>query len=313
MTLARWLAACGLMTAWAGAAVAPAAEQARPRRPEMVFPFADPQAMFDAFFGEPTEEEKRQLARIDVSLREERRQGDAAVEAYLAYLQAQGIRVVSRGRDVEYLRELVESLRGQMRQKDRYRTIKVYVAESPKCDARSFPGGTLVFFQGLLDTAESEAALVGIVGHELSHLDRGHHLGRIRRMKLAERTFSGAAQGFSPQQFFRSGTAIMRMWTRPFAPELEKEADDDGARWAYGAGYDPREMARLFLSLEARHQGPAFPMPEFLRSHPMPRQRHAAIMQVYEELARTEPKDDLYVGKENLRLRVPRARREFPD
>lgn len=313
MTLARWLVACVMIAAWAGTAVAPAAEQAGPRRPEMVFPFADPQAMFDAFFGEPTEEEKRQLARIDVSLREERRQGDAAVEAYLAYLQGQGIRVVSRGRDVEYLRELVESLRPQMRQSRRYRTIKVYVAQSPKCDARSFPGGTLVFFQGLLDTAESEAALVGIVGHELSHLDRGHHLGRIRRMKLAEKTFSGAGRGFSPQQFFRSGTAILRMWTRPFAPELEREADDDGARWAYGAGYDPREMARLFLGLEARHQAPGFPMPEFLRSHPMPRERHAAIMQLYEELARTEPKDDLYVGKENLRLRVPRDRREFAE
>lgn len=290
-----------------------AAGQAGPRGPEMVVPFADPQAMFDAFFGEPTEDEKRELARIEVSFGEERRRGDAAVEAYLAYLRAQEIRVVSRGRDVEYLGALVESLRVQMRQKNRYRAIKVYVAQSPECDARSFPGGTLVFFQGLLDTAESEAALVGMVGHELSHLDRGHHLGRIRRMKLTERAFSGAARGLSAEQFFRSGTTILPMWTRPFTPELEKEADDDGARWAYEAGYDPREMARLLLSLEARHPAAAIPLPEFLRSHPMPRERHAAIMQVYEDLARTDPKDDLYVGKKNLRLRVPRDRREFAE
>jgi hypothetical protein len=39
----------------------------------------------------------------------------------------------------------------------------------------------LVFFRGFLETAGNEAAVVGIVGHELSHLDRGHHLWRIPR------------------------------------------------------------------------------------------------------------------------------------
>jgi predicted Zn-dependent protease len=321
--LVRAIVAPGaLIVAWTSAVDAPAAEQSKPAGHQMVFPFAgqetvfpfaDPQAMLDLFFGEPTEEEKRQLAQIAVSLREERRVGDAAVRAYLAHLEGQGVRVVSRGRDVEYLRELVDCLRPQMRQHRRYGAVKVYVAESPECDARSFPGGTLVFFQGLLETAESEAALVGIVGHELAHLDRGHLLRRIRQMKLAEKTFSGAGQAFSPQKFFTSGAAIFRMWTRPFEPELEMEADHDGARWAYGAGYDPREMARLLLSLQKRHQGLPFPMPEFLRSHPMPHQRHGAIMQLYEELARTEPREDLYVGKENLRLRVARQQREFPE
>lgn len=277
----------------------------------MVFPFADPQAMFDLFFGEPTEEERRQLAEIEVSLREERRLGEAGVEAYLAYLEEQGIRVVSRGRDVEYLRALVDALRPQMRQGERYGAIKVYLAKSPECDARSFPGGTLVFFQGLLDAAESEAALAGVVGHELAHLDREHLLGRIRRIKLAEKTSSGAGRALSPRQFFTSGAAIVRLWTRPFSPEQETEADRDGARWAYAAGYDPREMARLFLSMEQRHQAGRFPVPAFLRSHPAPRDRHEAIMELYEELERTEPGESLYVGKDNLRLRVPRQRREF--
>ena len=38
------------------------------------------------------------------------------------------------------------------------------------------PGGTLIFFRGILDFAGSEAALVGVIGHELSHLDHGHQL-----------------------------------------------------------------------------------------------------------------------------------------
>jgi hypothetical protein len=35
---------------------------------------------------------------------------------------------------------------------------------------------------------------------------------------------------------------MMRIWMQPFRPEFEAEADEDGARWAYLAGYDPREF-----------------------------------------------------------------------
>ena len=310
----RAVATAGILIAVGeGLTAAPPADEAKPPAQDMPFPFADPQAMLDRFFGQPTEEEKKELAKIEVSAKEEREAGSTAVRAYLAHLERGGTRVVSRGRDVEYLRELVESLRPQMRQRQRYRTIKVYLAQSPTCDARSLPGGTLVFFRGLLESAENEAALVGIVGHELAHLDRGHHLWRIRRIKLAEQTFSGRMQGFSPEQFFASGAAILRIWTRPFAPELEMEADRDGALWAYRAGYDPREMGKLFLSLDERRKAPRVPMPAFLESHPAPVERHRAIIELYRELQRTEPREDLYVGKENLRRRVARDRREFPE
>jgi len=84
-----------------------------------------------------------------------------------------------RGKDVDYLRRLVETIRPLLTRADRYREITIYLADSPRCDARSLPGGTLVFFQGLLNSAESEAALVGVVGHELSHLEHNHPLVQI--------------------------------------------------------------------------------------------------------------------------------------
>lgn len=313
-SLVRAVATAGILIAVGeGLAAAPPADQAQAPAQGMGFPFADPQAMFDRFFGQPTEEEKRELAKIEVSAKEEREAGNTAVRAYLEHLGRSGTRVDSRGRDVAYLRALVELLRPQMLQRQRYPTIKVYLAQSPTCDARCFPGGTLVFFRGLLETAENEAALVGMVGHELAHLDRGHHLWRIRRIKLAQETFSGKMQGFSPEQFFASGAAILRIWTRPFSPELEMEADRDGALWAYRAGYDPREMGKLFLNADQRRNGPRVPMPAFLESHPAPAERHRAIVDLYEQLQRTDPRDGLYVGKENLRRRVARHRREFAE
>jgi predicted Zn-dependent protease len=288
----------------------PAAE---PPRPAVDPFFVDPNVILDRLFGEETEQDEEALAEIEVSARQERQMGEKAVEAYLGMLKNQRIRVASRGKDVQYLQDLVDSLHPLMSQRRRYPFIKIYVAESSRCDARSFPGGTLVFFRGLLELADSEAAVVGIVGHELSHLDRGHHLLRARRMKLAQQTLSDSAGQFSPERFFAAGTAMARIWTRPFQPEDEAEADRDGARWAYLAGYDARKMAELFMKLRDRHRLQELPIPSFMRSHPAAGDRHADIIDLYQQLQEEKPNDKPYIGKENLRRRVARTRREFAE
>ena len=98
--------------------------------------------------------------------------------------------MIRRGKDVTYLRELVASIQPLLVNRQRYPTIQVLLADSPQIDARSFPGGSLVFCRGLLDSAGSEAALVGIIAHELVHLDRGH--------VLARRGASSSPSGLSP-------------------------------------------------------------------------------------------------------------------
>jgi len=312
----RRIAAEALVASVLGGLVAssgPAAEPpAKPPAPVPGFPFADPESMLERMFGPPSPDEKQALAKVEVSIREERQMGQAALDTCLAALRAQKIPVIRRGKDVTYLRELVASIQPLMANRQRYPTIQVLLADSPQIEARSFPGGSLVFFRGLLDSAGSEAALVGIIAHELVHLDRGHVLARARRVKLAQRTFSGPIRGMSPQQFFDMGTASLRMWTRPFQPEDEQEADREGARMAYRAGYDPREMALLFLEIQEREAAHRVGLPQFLQSHPAPGDRHKAIMELYDELVRKDPKPGLYVGKENLRRRIPRRREEFP-
>jgi predicted Zn-dependent protease len=154
---------------------------------------------------------------------------------------------------------------------------------------------------------DSEAALVGVIGQELSHLDRGHQLLRVKAQKLAPQTF--AEGGVGPRAAFTKMSVLTRLWSRPFRPEDEREADNDGARWAYHAGYDAREMAKLFLRLHERNQAQRtnIPVPSFLRSHPYEVARHAAVTELYEQLQSDEPRDDLYVGQENLQQRTARG------
>jgi predicted Zn-dependent protease len=270
--------------------------------------WADPQAMFEKLLGPEGEADEQLLAEIEVSAGEERRIGKELVDAYLSELRRQGLGISSRGRDVAYLRQLVAKLHPRMEQRERYPAIEVWLAQSDRCDARSFPGGHLVFFRGLLESAGSEAALIGIVGHELSHLDRGHHTRRIQQFKLTEQTFSGRGGVMPRDQFFATGMVMMRAWMRPFRIEYERQADLDGARWSYQAGYDCREMAQLFLRLHHRGDLVDLPVPEFLRSHPPATERHQAILQQYHRLQAEMPRDDLIIGQDSLRRRAIQQR-----
>ncbi len=290
-------------------AVPPAASAQR-KRPDAPFPFSDPEKFFEQFFGTQTEAERRAIDRIAVSARDEQQYGNGVLRNFLDELRRRGIRVSSEGRDVEYVQQLVAVVARQMNNKRRYDGIRVYVAESDDTDAFAFPGGSLIVFRGMLDVARSEAALVGVIGHELSHIDRQHQLYDLRRIKYAQQTFGGESR-LSFEQFMQSGMLMMKSFMRPFRPEDELQADRDGATWAYRAGYDPRETAELFARLARRERGPQ--APGFLRSHPYHRDRYRAVMQLYAQLQKAEPRDELYVGIENLRQRIPRARREFAE
>lgn len=220
------------------------------------------------------------------------------------------MKVLSRGDDVEYLRKLVESQRSQMQNADRYQKIRVLLADSPSTDARSFPGGTLIFYRGMLEFADNEAALVGVVGHELSHLDRGHQLDQLRRIKLAQQTFQGGQ--VAPETFFRNGALMMKMFTRPFRPEDEAEADLDAFNWSYRTGYDPRELARLFQRMHERDRE-RDARPAFFRTHPYHLDRFRVGMDRYAELQVESPAESLYLGRDNLDLRVPMSERRFEE
>lgn len=278
-----------------------------------------PQKMFDALFGSAAAEQQKRLERIPVSAQEESRFGAQQVRGYQELLRRNRKPVASRGRDVDYLRKLIAVIRPFLRNGRRYRRLQVYVVDSDEISARTFPGGAIFVHRGMLEFAGSEAALVAILGHELSHLDRGHLLRDARKTKWLQQTYAAPAQGRSPdgprafQQMFTSGAALMRSMLQPFRPEQELEADQDGTRWAHRAGYDPQPFADLFARMERRRDRRPAAAPEFLRSHPLNPERRRRVEREIAALRRRRPAEPLYIGRRNLQLRIPRSERRFPD
>jgi len=276
------------------------------------FPFSD--EFFEQFIPKATNEDEEDLDKVNISKADEQRLGRSMVANYLDDLKSQRIKVVHKGDDVNYLKALVATIQPLMENGNGYPEIDVYIVKSSVPDARSFPGGTLFFYEGLLELAESEAALVGVVGHELSHLDHGHQLIMMKQSRIFEKGLNQNGKTFNPQQFFASGMQMMRMMSRPFRPQDESTADLDAVAWMYEAGYDPREFSKLLLRLRERISAKeSVPIPAFLRSHPPTRERSEAVLAQLDELQKKSPKPRLYVGRENLDRRIPRSVKEFEE
>jgi len=273
--------------------------------------FSSADEFFEQFVPKPTQEDEEDLAKVNISKADEERLGQEMVNSYLDYLKRERIKVVHKGDDVDYLKALVATLQPLMENAERYRKIDVYIVKSAVPDARSFPGGTLFFYEGLLRLAESEAALVGVVGHELSHLDHGHQLIVLKQSRMLQQFF---APSTGVPNFFSLGTQMMRMMSRPFRPQDEQTADADAVAWMYEAGYDPREFASLLLRLRERIPlKESVPMPAFLRTHPPTRERSEAVLAKLDELQKKNPKPHLYLGRANLDQRIPRSEKDFEE
>jgi predicted Zn-dependent protease len=264
------------------------------------------------FFGE-TQAEREAMEAVAIDAGEERRIGDLALESYLASLRRERISVTQKGRDAEYVSALVQSVRPRMRNARRYEAVRVYVADSKGTDARAFPGGSIVVMTGLIELAQTEAALVGVLGHELSHIDHGHQLRMARAIEMAQTGWDMTNGG--PQAMQERILLMTKNFARPFRAEDEAAADRDGVTWALELGYAPLELAGLLERLDERaKQRPGragISLPSFLLTHPPNAERLAAIRALSAEMQAGRPGVRPYVGRENLRRRIPRSVRVF--
>lgn len=261
--------------------------------------------MFRTMMGGRDELTDAQLAKINVTLDEEKKFGQKVCDYYLGTLKDKGYDLIESGADVEYLRELIDSIRTKNNICKKYKNLRVILADSPEIDAMTIVGGTIVIHRGLLDFVESEAELAGVMGHELSHLERNHLTRPIRRAKYFEKNMASNNGAFSMDKLASMFDVMRDQFMKPFRPEDETEADRDGATWIHAMGYDPRALARMFARVGRKKDDPGATMMPFFKSHPAFGDRERDIMATYDALQKKKPKRKLELGVQNLKARDP--------
>lgn len=315
------LEALVLLFVWLIVVSAAAADEPKPRFPAPVFPGGklpadfDPQKFLESFFGKAARhfDNNELLDKVEVSWDEEVRLGQQLLDDLKQRLAAQKKTLVDRGRDVEYVSQLAGQIQPQMREAQRYRKLHIHVTNLSGPNAYALPGGHLIVTREILDQSGCEAAVVCVIGHELSHLDRGHLLRRAKQWKLAQEQFTKPSTDFSFDKMLTKFSQMQQLFRLPFNPDQEAEADRDGITWAYRAGYDPRAVQRVYEAMEAAGLAAPEFLPAFLRTHPLTAERRESLRTTYAQLQAATPNDHLYLGRENLTRRLARQQREFAD
>jgi len=161
------------------------------------------------------------------------------------------------------------------------------VVATREINAFALPGGYLFVNAGAIAAANNEGELAGVMAHEISHVALRHGTNQASKARLAQAGLgilggiTGAGENSDLGQAVEAiGGLGANMLFLKYGRAAEKEADLEGARIMAEAGYDPRDMANFFNTLEA--QG-GQRVPEMLSDHPDPGDR---VKYITEEISR---------------------------
>jgi len=148
-------------------------------------------------------------------------------------------------------------------------TIKVI--DSNEINAFALPGGFLYVNRGVIEAADNEAELAGVMAHEIGHVAARHGVEQASKANLINYgslplIFLGGWGGFAIRQ--AAGLAIPLSFLK-FSRGMESEADRLGAQYLWASGYDPNAMVSFFEKLQAREKKKPGAIAKVFSTHPM--------------------------------------------
>lgn len=174
-----------------------------------------------------------------------------------------------------YLNELGRKLISKLPTGGVQYPFEFHCVNDKEINAFALPGGFVFVNRGLIEAANNESQLAGVLAHELSHVALRHGTSEATKAKAAqvgvdviETLLGGNASGALITELgrFSAGGVLLR-----YSRASETQADVMGTQVLYDSGYDPLALAQFFEKLEAesKEHNP----PEFFSDHPSPEHR----------------------------------------
>jgi len=148
-------------------------------------------------------------------------------------------------------------------------------------NAFALPGGPMFVNRGMIEAAKNEGEMAGVMAHEMSHVVLRHSTAQQTKANnpwnqiLAGGAIIGGGL-LGGQAGAQAGQIVAAGYFLKFSREYEKQADLLGARIMAAAGYDPRDLANMFQTIEQQGGSRA---PQWLSDHPNPGNRYQYIVQ----------------------------------
>jgi Zn-dependent protease with chaperone function len=156
------------------------------------------------------------------------------------------------------------------------------VVDARDINAFALPGGPMFVNRGMIEAADTEGMMAGVMAHEMSHVALRHATAQATETQKYQvgsvlGQIAGAVIGGGIGQVVAAGSQIgFGAGALKYSRGYEKQADILGAQIMARAGYDPRDLATMFQKIQQQGGSGG---PEWLSSHPNPGNRYQYIMQ----------------------------------
>lgn len=152
-------------------------------------------------------------------------------------------------------------------------------------NAFALPGGPIYVTQGLITSGINDDALAGILGHEITHVEKRHfarEYTRAQQEELATLAILIATKGEAANTL-RYVQLVNELILHPsYSRDDEREADRGGIDLVIKDGRNPYELVKLFEQWRDSGKSPSW-IPDFMRDHPSYNER---IQIMKDEIAR---------------------------
>lgn len=159
------------------------------------------------------------------------------------------------------------------------------VVNDKAINAFALPGGPIYINRGVIEAADNESQLAGVIAHEISHVALRHGTNQASKASAAQLPLAilGGIIGSDSTKaaVAQLGAAFaLNSVLLKYSRSAESQADIMGTQILHDSGYDSRGMAQFFEKIEAEQKGSG-PV-EFFSNHPSPDHR---IERVNQEVA----------------------------
>ena len=160
------------------------------------------------------------------------------------------------------------------------------VVNSDVVNAFALPGGYLYVNIGLIRTAENEAELAGVIGHEIGHVVGKHGVKHLtRQLGLAAVVQLALGEEQSKLEQIVTGLVTNGVLMK-YSRDDEKEADEYAIQEMYDAGIDPEGIATFFEKLLELQEDRPSRLAQLFSTHPPTDERVTAVRSQIAKLPR---------------------------
>ncbi|MBZ5500682.1 MAG: M48 family metalloprotease [Acidobacteriia bacterium] len=138
--------------------------------------------------------------------------------------------------------------------------LHISVLQSREINAFALPGGYLFIERGLLEAADDESELAGVLAHEIAHDTARHSAKLMKRATIASILYQAAQVAaiiltggvvgiglyYALQYGFYGLGLVINLKLLGVSRDYELEADQLGVQYAWNAGYDTTGFIRFF-------------------------------------------------------------------